>query len=96
VEKCFFARGGRELVVGGKLTFLPGAVVEGCESLFGAVPEDNAHIPAVEDSEATTVSALREDFNHLLNALREAGLISTNSMATERNIALSEDPGGDL
>ena len=91
--KNYFAHGGNELVIGGKLTFLPGAVVEGCESLFGAVPEDNAHILAVEDSEATTVSALREDFNHLLNALREAGLISTNSMATERNIALSEEPG---
>ena len=93
MEKCYFAHGGRELVIGGKLTFLPSAVVEGCESLFGAVPEDNARIPDVADSEATTVAALREDFNRLLNALREAGLMPTKATATERNIALSEEPG---
>ena len=47
MEKCFFAHGGQELVIGGKLTFLPGAVVEGCESLFGAVPEDNGYLDFV-------------------------------------------------
>ena len=30
----FMAHGGNELVIGGKLTFLPGAVVEGGEGLF--------------------------------------------------------------
>ena len=32
--KNYFAHGGNELVVGGKLTFLPGATVEGGEGLF--------------------------------------------------------------
>ena len=30
----YFAHGGEELVIGGKLTFLPGATVEGGEGLF--------------------------------------------------------------
>ena len=32
--KNYFAHGGNELVIGGKLTFLPGATVEGGEGLF--------------------------------------------------------------
>lgn len=73
----YFAHGGRELVIGGKLTFLPSATVEGCEGLFGdKEPSAPAgHVP--EDSKATTVAALREDFNALLAALREAGFVST-------------------
>ena len=31
MSKCYFAHGGNELVIGGKLTFLPGASVEGGE-----------------------------------------------------------------
>lgn len=30
----YMAHGGNELVIGGKLTFLPGATVEGAEGLF--------------------------------------------------------------
>ena len=51
----YHAHGGSEWVVGGKLTFLPGAT----------------------DSEAGTVAALREDFNRLLSALREAGVMTS-------------------
>ena len=32
--KNYFAHGGNELVVGGKLTFLSGATIEGAEGLF--------------------------------------------------------------
>ena len=32
--KNYFAHGGEELVIGGKITFLPGATVEGGEGLF--------------------------------------------------------------
>ena len=74
----YHAHGGNEWVVGGKLTFLPGAVVEGAESLFGELPEAELleqKTPYVPDSEATTVAALREDFNGLLAALREAGVL---------------------
>ena len=35
ITKNYMAHGGNEFVIGGKLTFLPGAVVEGGEGLFG-------------------------------------------------------------
>lgn len=80
--KNYHAHGGSEWVVGGKLTFLPGAVVEGAESLFGELPtaelvEQKA--PFVADSEATTVAALREDYNGLLAALREVGILAATA-----------------
>ena len=58
----YHAHGGSEWVIGGKLTFLPGATVEGADTLFGGLPEavliehTTAYVP---DSEATTVAALR-------------------------------------
>ena len=75
--KNYFAHGGNELVVGGKLTFLPGAEVEGADGLFdlptgGAVPV----LPFLSDSAATTVAALREDYNRLLEALRDVRLMA--------------------
>ena len=70
----YFAHGGDELVIGGKLTFLPGATVEGGDGLFGQ-SEPAAQIAYMADSEATTIAALREDFNGLLEALRNAGLM---------------------
>lgn len=74
--KNYFAHGGNELVIGGKLTFLPGAAVEGGEGLFD-LPAGNpaTALPFLVDSEATTVAGLREDYNRLLAALRTAGLM---------------------
>ena len=74
----YHAHGGNEWVIGGKLTFLPGAVVEGAEGLFDlpAVGEP-VILPSLPDSEATTVAALREDFNSLLAFLRSAGLMES-------------------
>ena len=75
----YHAHGGGEWVIGGKLTFLPGAVVEGLEGLFEQFPaaELLEHTPPfVPDSTASTVAALREDFNGLLTALREAGILA--------------------
>ena len=69
----FHAHGGNEWVIGGKLTFLPGAVVEGAEGLFDLPNGDITVLPYIGDSEATTVAALRENFNQLLAALRCAG-----------------------
>lgn len=70
----YFAHGGNELVIGGKLTFLPGATVEGGEDLFVQTPSSQlAYLP---DSEAGTVAALREDVNSLLCALRKAGFMA--------------------
>lgn len=78
----YHAHGGSEWVIGGKLTFLPGAVVEGAESLFGELPEAELlerKASCVPDSEATTVAALREDFNGLLAALRDAGILAMSA-----------------
>ena len=41
--KNYFAHGGNELVIGGKLTFLPGATVEGGEGLFD-LPEARSRL----------------------------------------------------
>ena len=76
--KNFVAHGGGEWVIGGKLTFLPGAVVEGGEGLFDTMPGgDNAvaALPFIPDSTATNVATLRENYNRLLEALRSAGLM---------------------
>lgn len=71
----YFAHGGGELVIGGKLTFLPGATVEGGDDLFGQ-SEPAAQIAYIANSEATTIAALKDDFNGLLAALRNAGLMT--------------------
>ena len=70
----YFAQGGNELVIGGKLTFLPGATIEGGDDLFGQPPSFEP-IGYVADSEATTIAALKDDFNALLAALRSCGLM---------------------
>ena len=70
----YFAHGGGELVIGGKLTFLPGATIEGGDGLFGQ-REPAAQIAYIADSEATTIAALKDDFNGLLAAFRNAGLM---------------------
>ena len=75
----FHAHGGAEWVVGGKLTFLPGATVEGAEGLFDLPTAELLQapiIPYVPVSEATTVAQLRESFNQLLVAMKEAGVMA--------------------
>lgn len=74
--KNYTAHGGRETVIGGKLTFLPGATVEGLE---GALSFPQA--ARQPDSAATTIAALREDFNALLGNLRDAGLLAAGDEA---------------
>lgn len=75
----YFAHGGNELVIGGKLTFLPGAEVEGADALPAAFADEEAtQIPNQKESEATTVAALREDFNELLSKLKAAGLMASD------------------
>lgn len=67
---------GAKSVIGGKLTFLPGAIIEGGDDLFGQPPSFEP-IGYVADSEATTIAALKDDFNALLAAIRNAGLMVT-------------------
>ena len=71
--KNYFASGADELVIGGKLTILPGAEVLGADGLSG---KPAAALPYLEDSKATSAAALREDFNQLLAAIRAAGLMA--------------------
>jgi len=73
----YHAHGGNEWVIGGKLTFLPGSTVEGIEGLFDLPSAAGVQIPHVAQSTATTVAALREDFNTLLAALKNAGLMAS-------------------
>ena len=44
--KNYMAHGGNELVIGGKLTFLPGASVEGGEGLFDGGGDSAYTLPA--------------------------------------------------
>ena len=90
--KNYFAHGGEQLVIGGKLTFLEGAEVENFPgSTSGAAASGTA--PYVADSEATTVAALKTDFNSLLAALRTAGVLSaTAPAATEPETTDPETP----
>ena len=78
ITKNYHAHGGGEWVVGGKLTFLPGAVVEGAEGLFDPPAGEGQPLSYMAPSEATTIAVLREDFNALLAAIRAAGLMVTS------------------
>ena len=68
ITKNYFAHGGDELVIGGRLTVLPDAVVDG-------LPGEKM-IAHQEQSAATTVTALKDDFNGLPVKLQEAGLMA--------------------
>lgn len=63
MDSCYFAHGGRELVVGGKLTILPGAEVEGLDI-------QGFKLEGIDESKAATVAALRDDLNALIRALK--------------------------
>ena len=85
ITKNFFAHGGNELVIGGKLTFLEGAEVE---NFPGSTSGSAA--PYVADSEATTVANLKTDFNTLLETLRTAGVLSATAPAATESEATTE------
>ena len=92
-SKNYFAHGGEQLVIGGKLTFLDGAEVENFPgSTSGNAASGTA--PYVADSEATTVAALKADFNALLAALRTAGVLSATAPETTESETPSEGTEG--
>jgi len=72
----YHAHGGSEWVIGGKLTFLPGATVEGAEGVLNLPPTAATVLPNIPASDATTIAALREDYNLLLAALKAAGIMA--------------------
>ena len=71
----YTAHGGKETVISGRMTFLPGAEVVG---LPEAVMMPKAS--ALSDSDAKYVAQLREDFNALLGVLRAAGLLASEAV----------------
>lgn len=77
----YMAHGGNELVIGGKLTLLPSAVVDDPNGLLGGSGAAAKTIPYQAPSEASTVAALREDFNALLTSLIAAGIMEPRSTA---------------
>lgn len=62
-------QGGDVTHIGGDLIFEPGAYVEGLPLPFTPVATQ-------EPSTATTVAALKEDFNALLAKMQEAGIMA--------------------
>ena len=95
VTRNYFAHGGNELVIGGRLTFLEGATVEGGDGLFDSTEETGLSPAAYQaDSTASTVAALKEDFNALLAALRTAGLMEAEAPAEPPAETPSQGEGG--
>ena len=78
--KNYTEQGGEVTHIGGKLVFDEGGSAEGLPSSF--TPAENQAA-----SEATTVAALKEDFNGLLSKLKAAGL-----MTADPEEPTSEDP----
>ncbi len=91
MDRNYFAHGGKELVIGGKVTFLPGATVEGVNGLTEIMPEQAFEYlpPYLPDSRAATVAALREDVNRLMQVMRTAGIL-----AMEQPKEADDDPDG--
>ena len=73
--KNYTEQGGNVTHIGGTLVFDEGASVEG---LPGSSPAENQ-----AESAATTVAALKEDFNALLAKLKAAGLMAADAEAKE-------------
>ena len=72
----YTAHGGKETVIGGKVTFLPGAEVEGLPAAV-MMPK----VSALPNSDAKSVAQLKEDFNTLLEALRAAGILASEAVS---------------
>ena len=71
----FHAHGRSEWVIGGKLTFLESAEVEGLSRLVSEALTPAENVPV---SEATTVASLKETVNARLAALKAAGFMKAD------------------
>ena len=76
----YAAHGGGEWVIGGKLTVLPGAVVEGLAATSSPASADVLggvkQAANQADSTATTIADLKADVNALLAKLKAAGIMA--------------------
>ena len=86
--KNFFAHGGNELVIGGKLTLLEGATIEGLTDAMEKIEN-------VPESTATTVAALKENFNTLLAALKTVGFMEPDPVEDDDGDDDGDDEDGD-
>ena len=84
--KNFFAHGGNELVIGGKLTLLEGATIEGLTDAMEKIEN-------VPESTATTVAALKENFNTLLAALKTVGFMEPDPVEDDDGDDEDDDDG---
>lgn len=78
--KNYTEQGGDVTHIGGKLIIEDGGSIEG--------------LPAAENqgaSEASTIAALKEDFNGLLNKLKAAGLMTADAESDTSE----DEPGGE-
>ena len=91
--KNYTAHGGAETVIGGKLTFLAGAVIDDQAGVIPTPAEPFTPAAAQADSEASTIAAMKTDFNDLLAKLRAAGLMAT-AAAEETPAAEGGDNAG--
>lgn len=86
ITKNYFAHGGNELVIGGKLTLLEGATVEGLTDAMEKIEN-------VPESTATTVAALKENFNALLAALKTVGFMEPDPVEDDDGDDEDDDDG---
>ncbi len=70
----YFAHGGNELVIGGKLTLLATAELDDSEGILGS-GAGGAVADYQAASTASTIALLKDDFNTLLDNLKNAGLM---------------------
>ncbi len=71
--KIYFEQGGDVLHIGGKIVFDEGAQIEGIDD------DDDVEFTPMENqltSTATTVAALKDDFNALLTKLKDYGFMN--------------------
>lgn len=81
--KNYTEQGGEVTHIGGKLIFEEGAQVEGLPSPSGGTMDSQ------DASTATSVAVLKNDFNALLQKMKDAGIMKTNEMTVTVRLAPS-------
>ena len=75
----YAAHGGGEWVVGGKLTFLEGATVDGLPAATAYASGGVLLAANQTDSAASTIAGLNVEFNALLAKLKAAGIMAPDA-----------------
>ena len=75
----YAAHGGGEWVIGGKLTFLEGATVDGFPAAAAEAAGGVMLAANQADSTASTIAGLNIEFNALLAKLKAAGIMAPDA-----------------